>query len=870
MRRILPIVLALFAAGSLEPAATARASVQVDFDGSGGGFDALPLDKFDAPRIGGLTGSGDRVWVELRAKGPGERTRIATIGMSIESVEGGVVGGVADSELLGLLQDAGIEIIRTIPLSKFGPEDFPDADAAFHNYGEAEAALKGLAAADPEHITVLEIGKSHEGRAITAVRFHEPGEKEKPGIVFFGAHHAREHLSTEVPLGIASWIAENASRPEVAKLLQERDIYFVPMVNPDGIEYDIASGRYRYQRKNRRKNDDNSFGVDLNRNWPFQWKADPNENSQTWSGPGPLTEPENIALDAWMTAPERRLAGLLNYHTYGATVLHNWAHVAEFPPNVDAMEPLVQQIAADIEAVNGQAMRWGRWSVSLGYTGHGTILDYASAALGIPSITIELRPTAEDPAGFAPDPSIIAPSIAENIPAAMNFLERARASAADVTPPVLAGLAIALVSDTEATLSWTTDEPATRTVLYGTAIPFASEASPDRLQSRNHTVRIDGLSPDTEYFVQACSTNLAGLEACSPKQAFRTAALPQDIVPPAPPLLQSLRRSGGGSLEVRWTPPDEEDIAGFRLYESGDLEHWSVLRDESQLSAGATSAIVPPPLPGELRHYRMTAVDDSPNANESAPSDAYAFMLRNAATRTLVVDGYDQWNRNAVSQGRNHPFAAWHGMALAAIDEAFDTTANEEIGNAVAIFDYDNVVWVLGDEGFETETFNGHEQFHVRLFLETGGNLFVTGSQIGEDLWANGTAEDRLFLGQVLGAEYVSASAGVFEAATLPDPIFRPAPIAFDDGSRGIYRVTSPDVIAPAGGSRALLESSAGAVLGIRREGLFGDGHTVGKLVLLTFGFETIHPRERGFDAMEDVFLFFRREPAGLEFILIE
>ncbi|MEE8424742.1 MAG: M14 family metallopeptidase [Elusimicrobiota bacterium] len=422
MKKILPILLALFAAGSLEPAATALASVQIDFDGSGGGSDALPWGKFDAPGIGGLTGTDDRVWVELRADGPAERTRIATIGMAIESVEGNVVGGVADSELLGLLQNAGIEIIRTIPLSGFGPEDFPENDAAFHNYGEAEAALKGLAAADPDHVQVIEIGKSLEGRAITALRFHGPGEKEKPGIVFFGAHHAREHLSTEVPLGIASWLAENRSRPEIAKLLKERDVYFVPMVNPDGIEYDIASGRYRWQRKNRRQNDDGSFGVDLNRNFDFRWGgrgASSRPGAGTYHGSSPFSEPESRAVRDFLTArPNIRIA--VSYHSFSELIMYPWGGASE--PISDGRALAAFRTMAQTMA--GPTGYRPMQSADL-YIATGDTCDWAWAALKVFCFTFELTPKSQWQGGFYPGAGAIDSTVSKNLGSALYLIDLA-------------------------------------------------------------------------------------------------------------------------------------------------------------------------------------------------------------------------------------------------------------------------------------------------------------------------------------------------------------------------------------------------------------------------------------------------------------
>ncbi len=733
------------------------------------------------------------------------------------------------------------------------------------------ADMENWAANHSGHVNLFSIGQSHQGRELWMMRLSDNAatDEDEPEALLISLQHAREWLAGTTLHGIAQHLIENyGSDPGVTELLNAMEVYVLLVANPDG--YVFSHTDDRFWRKNRRNNGGGSFGVDLNRNWPWEWKSEPNMNSQTWSGPAPLTEPENIALNDWMTAPQRRLAGLLNYHTFGTIAMHNWAYTAEFPSNVDVMEPLVQQYAADVETVNGLPMRWGRWSVSLGNTGAGATIDYAAADLGIPSLTLELRPGDSGDGGFAPDPSVIPLSLSENIPAAVNFLEWAGDVGGDHTAPVLSEVTISRLSDTEATVSWTTDEPSTRSVLYGTVIPFPNEAAPDRLFSRGHTVHVTGLVPDTEYSLQACSSNVAGLETCSSKQTFRTAAVPQDITPPQPPALLSLRRTSGGSLEVRWSSLGETGIAGFRLYESEDLADWNVLRDKSELTAEMTMTVLPAPLPNQVRYFRMTTIDDSLNANESGPSDAYAFMLANSETNTLVVDGYDQWNSNAVSQGRNHTFAAWHGQALAEADVPFDTAANQEINAAVTAAAYDNIVWVLGDESVATETFNGTEQIAIRDFLEKGGNVFLSGSQIGYDLWEEGTSVDRSFFTEILNAAFIGTNAATFEVLPSADSIFDPIPVDFDNGSRGIYRVTSPDSIEPINGSAILLQASDGSILGIQREGLFGTGSTTGKLVYMTFGFETVYPEQRRFELMGDIIDYFEREPADPNFIMVK
>src|SRR5690606_35124331 len=103
-----------------------------------------------------------------------------------------------------------------------------------------------------------------------------------------------------------------------------RELFFIPVVNPDGYEYnrstDPAGGGF--WRKNRRDNGNGTFGVDLNRNYgPLNYWNAPNGGSSTFSssevyrGPAPFSEPETEAIKNFLAEHEIKTA--LNYHSYG-------------------------------------------------------------------------------------------------------------------------------------------------------------------------------------------------------------------------------------------------------------------------------------------------------------------------------------------------------------------------------------------------------------------------------------------------------------------------------------------------------------------------------------------------------------------------
>ena len=203
----------------------------------------------------------------------------------------------------------------------------------FFTWQELLDELDSMAAAYPDLITPrTSIGTSIEGRTIDFMRIsNDPDtDQDKPEVLYDALHHAREPESI-MQLVFFMWhMLENyGTDAEVTYLLDTRELYFVPCVNPDGYVYNqtiepLGGGMWR---KNRRDNGDGTFGVDLNRNYGWNWGLDdvgssPNTNSDVYRGTAPFSEPETQALRDFCIAHSFR--AVLNYHTYHNLLIHPW------------------------------------------------------------------------------------------------------------------------------------------------------------------------------------------------------------------------------------------------------------------------------------------------------------------------------------------------------------------------------------------------------------------------------------------------------------------------------------------------------------------------------------------------------------------
>lgn len=173
--------------------------------------------------------------------------------------------------------------------------DFPSADSRYHNYAETNAEIDQRLAAYPNIMSKRVIGRSYQGRDIVAIKISDnvATDEAEPEVLFTHHQHAREHLTVEMALYLLRELgAGYGSDSRVTNMVNNREIWIVPDLNPDGGEYDIATGSYRSWRKNRQPNSGSSaVGTDLNRNWAYRWGCCGGSSGSTSSRPTGVRPP---------------------------------------------------------------------------------------------------------------------------------------------------------------------------------------------------------------------------------------------------------------------------------------------------------------------------------------------------------------------------------------------------------------------------------------------------------------------------------------------------------------------------------------------------------------------------------------------------
>ncbi|MCP5053081.1 MAG: zinc carboxypeptidase [bacterium] len=299
-----------------------------------------------------------------------------------------------------------------------------DINGAYHNSSETAAMLRDLESRYPDQAQVITIGHSVEGRELNVIKISDnvTAEEGEPNIFIVGAHHAREWISVEVPLQFARHLLENyPDNPEVRQAVSGSQIYIMPVLNPDGLEFTIHT--YRWWRKNRRYNGNFTWGVDPNRNYGYNWGYDdfgssPNTVSGVYRGPSPFSEPETAAVEQFLLAHPP--AGALSYHNYSQIIIYPWGYTYAPAPNAVEMDAIAAEMSERMFQVNGNRYEYG--SSDILYLVNGDTTDWIYGTFGVPAFTVELPPEFIELGGFFTPEELIESAFSENLPAMLYFV----------------------------------------------------------------------------------------------------------------------------------------------------------------------------------------------------------------------------------------------------------------------------------------------------------------------------------------------------------------------------------------------------------------------------------------------------------------
>ena len=312
---------------------------------------------------------------------------------------------------------------------------FPPADSNYHDFAEMVAEIQQAEADHPAIFDLFSLGPSYEGRTIWAGKISDNVgvDEDEPEMLLTHHQHAREHLTVEQALYTLQILTdEYGVDPQITDLVNTREIWIVFDMNPDGGEYDIATGTYRSWRKNRQPNPGSQYvGTDLNRNWEYRWGccggSSGQTSSETYRGSAPFSAPETAVVRNFVNSRvqngKQQITVAIDFHTYSELILWPYGYtVTDVPADMTLDDH-------DVLVAMGQAM-----AATNGYTPEqasdlyitdGTINDWLYGVHGILNYTFEMYPKTSAQGGFYPGDEIIPAETARNRSAILYLLQQA-------------------------------------------------------------------------------------------------------------------------------------------------------------------------------------------------------------------------------------------------------------------------------------------------------------------------------------------------------------------------------------------------------------------------------------------------------------
>lgn len=233
-------------------------------------------------------------------------------------------------------------------------------------------------------------------------------------------------------------------------------------------------------------------------------------------------------------------------------------------------------------------------------------------------------------------------------------------------------------------------------------------------------------------------------------------------------------------------------------------------------------------------------------------------------------DSYGNYETQVIA-GNTFDYPALHGAAILKAGYSFVSSSDEAVENKqITLNDYKYTDLILGKEcqtkmgrggvnPLEFKTFSQPMQECITAYCNQGGNIFVSGSYVGTDLWDNrlipAKEEDKKFAMEVLKYKWrvgQAAIMGKVKCVASPFPVLSGNYTYNNELSSDSYVVESPDAIEPATKEAytVMRYSENNLSAGVAYEGDY-------KTCVLGFPFESLRTAEERECLMNAILTFF-------------
>jgi carboxypeptidase T len=353
---------------------------------------------------------------------------------------------------------------------------------SYRTFANLVSDLQGLAASYPSITRLDTVGTTYEGRPLLVLKISDNvhTDEDEPELLFMGLHHAREWPSLEIAYFIADTLtAGYGVDSHITDVVNSREIWVIPCVNPDGYFYCHDLGND--WRKNRRPIL-GEVGIDLNRNYNGSCNGDPQgawgttgfgggtshgPETEVYCGPYPFSELETQAVRDLFLAHDFVID--VSYHTYAEMVIYSWGYSGSVQtPDHDLLSDVAAEMASRITQQDGTGTYQAAQSPDLGYTASGDTDDWAYGYHHYVRGTNCIGYTVEACNSFHPNESALDQVVRENFDGAIYLCDIADSVAALMTPRVIPPIfdPMDTLSSGNYTVSWSPQNPAAGADLY--------------------------------------------------------------------------------------------------------------------------------------------------------------------------------------------------------------------------------------------------------------------------------------------------------------------------------------------------------------------------------------------------------------------
>lgn len=385
----------------------------------------------------------------------------------------------------------------------------------------------------------------------------------------------------------------------------------------------------------------------------------------------------------------------------------------------------------------------------------------------------------------------------------------------------------------------------------GDEVTFDAKKSADNVKIEKYEWNFgDGSAEDTGKLVKhifavdgTYNVNLKVTDNEQNSSSITRSVLIKTLPPESPVILSAQYNKSENKVTIKWKSLSQSGVVGYRIYYKDQFsDNFQILADTNILKKNSFQFIFDGVQPDHQYSFKISALSRS--GTESSTGNTYGVLLNSDINnkKILVIDGF---HRRSSFTGATHDFTAntyIRGLYDADIFADVSSCSNESIiSGDIDLNTFHAVIWYLGDESTSDETFTTAEQSKLKEYLNGGGKLFVTGSEIAWDLDYKGTASDKIFYHDYLKAIYLEDGT-IGRSPAIGESTSEFSDIKLTYGV--VYPEDFPDVVSATGGSHIIMKYNQGSSAGIAYKGTFADNSAIGAVVNIAFPLETVQDEE--------------------------